>query len=508
MYSVFEACVLTSHIAICLIPMLNRRPSQPKLALVCLTLCAIGISPAAAKAQLPSLPERNSTSAVPTSNIVAPPTETAYTLGAGDVVRIEIFQVPQYSGESEVLVDGTLNLPLIGPVNVAGLSIEETTELLSSRYGQYLKRPLVTLSLLNRRPLQVGISGEINTPGAYTLTQTGTQSPRLTQLLEMAGGVTQVADIRQVQIERPGRNGNNQTFTVDLWQLLETGNSQYDISLRDGDSIYIPTGTISLEEASLLADSSFAASVSQPINVAVIGEVYRPGPYTLQGGLATTRDAGVPGASASSSTPTTVTRALQVAGGIKPRADIRKVQIVRPTRSGGSQVIDVDLWQLLEAGDVYQDVVLQANDTIFVPVATALDPSEVPTVASASFSPNSIRVNVVGEVARSGVIELPPNTSLSQAILSVGGFNNRAKESEAELIRLNPDGTVNRRTIPVDFAQGINDENNPLLQNNDVIIVNPSALARLSDEIGSILSPVGQVITNVFSPLRFLNIFD
>ena len=487
--------------------MLPRSLPLPQLALLCITLAASISSPLSVSAQqLPSLPGAPGNPA--TAPNTAPPAETAYTLGAGDVIRVDIFKVSQYSGESEVAVDGTLNLPLVGPVNVAGLTIDEATALLSSQYGQYLRRPLVTLSLLNRRPLQVGISGEINSPGAYTLTQTGTQAPRLTQLLEKAGGVTQVADIRQIQIQRPGRDGSQQTFTTDLWRLLETGSSQYDISLRDGDSIFIPTGSISLQDSTLLADASFAASVSEASNVSVIGEVYRPGPYTIRGGQATTRDAGVPGASSGSSTPTTVTRALQVAGGIRPRADIRQVQVVRPTRSGGSQVIDVDLWQLLEAGDVYQDVVLQANDTIFVPTALALNPEEVPTVLGSSISPNSIRVNIVGEVARSGAIELDPNTSLSQAILAAGGFNRRAREKDAELIRLNPDGTVVRRKIPVDFAGGINDENNPILQNNDVIIVNPSGLARLSDDIATVLGPVGQVITNVFSPLRFLNILD
>ncbi|MEM9807748.1 MAG: SLBB domain-containing protein [Cyanobacteria bacterium P01_D01_bin.56] len=486
--------------------MINRCLPHSRSSLIWAFFLLGAIASSPAKAQAPSLPELAPPSAT-NNNVVAvrPPTETSYTLGAGDVVNIDIFRVPQYSGESEVLVDGTLNLPLIGAVNVAGLTVEETTALLSNQYAQYLRRPLVTLSIITRRPLQVGISGEINQPGGYTLTQTGTQAPRLTQLLEKAGGVTQVANINQIEIRR---NGTQQTFTVDLWQLLETGNSQYDVSLRDGDSIFIPTGQLSLQEAALLADSSFAANASQPINVAVIGEVYRPGPYTLQGGLASTRDAGEIGSSATSSAPTTVTRALQVAGGIRPQANIRQVQVVRPTRAGGSQVIDVNLWNLLEVGDVQQDIVLQAGDTIFVPTATAVDTAEVPTVAAASFSPNTIRVNVVGEVERSGVIELQPNTSLSQAILAAGGFNTRAKESEAELIRLNPDGTVVRQTIPVDFAQGINQENNPLLQNNDVVIVNPSALARTSDDIGSVLRPIGQVITNIFSPLRFLNIFD
>ncbi|MEL7494305.1 MAG: polysaccharide biosynthesis/export family protein [Cyanobacteria bacterium J06554_11] len=450
---------------------------------------------------LPTLPTTEAETPPP-----LPPGETAYTLGAGDVVNIDIFRVPQYSGQSEVLVDGTLNLPLIGSVNVAGLTVEAATERLASRYSQYLRRPLITLSILNRRPLQVGISGEIRRPGSYTLTQTGTQVPRLTQLLETSGGISQSANIRQVQIERLGPDGIPQVYAVDLWQLLETGNSQYDISLRDGDSIYIPTARNSLVESALLADASFAADTSQPINIVVVGEVYRPGPYSLQGGVARTGDAGATSISGGA-TPTTVTTALQVAGGIRPRADIRQVQIVRPTRSGVSQIIEVDLWQLLEAGDAYQDTVLQAGDTVFVPVATEIDPSEIPTVASASFSPDSIRINIVGEVERPGVIELAPNTALSQAILAAGGFNARANEIEAELIRLNPDGTVTRETIPVDFAQAVNSANNPLLQNNDVVIVDPSAVARISDELGSVLNPIGQILQNVFSPLRFLDIF-
>ncbi|MEL6139777.1 MAG: sugar ABC transporter substrate-binding protein, partial [Cyanobacteria bacterium J06628_6] len=59
----------------------------------------------------------------------------------------------------------------------------------------------------------------------------------------------------------------------------------------------------------------------------------------------------------------------------------------------------------------------------------------------------------------------------------------------------------------VDFAQAVNSENNPLLQNNDVVIVDPSAVARVSDEVGSVLNPIGQILQNVFFPLRFLDIF-
>ena len=126
--------------------------------------------------------------AVPTPPI---PAESSYTLGAGDVVNVRIFRVPQYSGESQVSVDGALTLPLVGKINVDGLSLEAASDLLTSQYGQFLRRPIVTLSLSSRRPLQVGIAGEVSRPGSYNIDQNNTQSARLTQLIETAGGITQ-----------------------------------------------------------------------------------------------------------------------------------------------------------------------------------------------------------------------------------------------------------------------------------------------------------------------------
>ncbi|MEO0770685.1 MAG: SLBB domain-containing protein, partial [Cyanobacteria bacterium J06649_4] len=295
-----------------------------------------------------------------------------------------------------------------------------------------------------------------------------------------------------------------QLVTVNLWDLLANGNLSQDVVLQDGDSIFIPTALVPLDNAALLADASFASDVNQAINIAIIGEVYRPGTYTVQGGVARTGNAGTPGSAASANTPTTVTRAIQVAGGIKPRADVRKVQVVRPTRAGAPQVFEVDLWQLLEVGDLKQDAILQEGDTIFIPMATALSPEETSQLADASFSPDAIQVNVVGEVERPGTVQLPPNTPLAQGILAAGGFNTRASQGSAELVRLNEDGTVERTEIPVDFAQGLSEENNPLLRNNDVVIVNRNGLAAVSDTLGSVLNPLG----GVFSLFRFFNIFD
>ncbi|NJO43676.1 MAG: sugar ABC transporter substrate-binding protein [Cyanobacteria bacterium CRU_2_1] len=432
--------------------------------------------------------------------------EDAYRLGAGDRVRIDIFQVPQYSGENEVQVDGTFNLPLVGTIPVDGMTIEEASALLSAEYADFFRRPVVTITLLARRPLQIAVSGEVTQPGSYSVNQEGSL-PTLTQLLETAGGITRSADYRQIQVRRPLASGGEEVITVNLWDLLQSGDLSYDITLRDGDTIYIPATDVNLAEAPIIAASTFAANPEQPINVAVVGEVFQPGSYTVTGGTGRIADAGEGGGVDQANTLPTVTRAIQLAGGIKPLADIREVEIRRLIRTGEEQTFKVDLWALLQ-GDFRQDAILQEGDTIIIPVADALTPEEAAELRTSNLSPGSIRVNVVGEVEAPGAFSLASDTTLNQAILAAGGFNTRARRGSVDLIRLNPDGTVTRQKVEIDLDNGIDEANNPLLQDNDVVIIGRSDLASISDTVGTVLSPLGGIFSLFEFPFRFLRLFD
>lgn len=432
-------------------------------------------------------------------NGITVPSNAAYTLGAGDRVRIDILEVPDYSHEYQVLADGSLNLPLIGNLSVQGLSLKQAEARISNEYLSFLQLPCVTITLLAARPLKLGIAGEIHRPGSYTIPlEEGTSFPTVTQAIDLAGGVTQSADLRNVQIRRQTITGESQIVPVNLWALLQTGDLSQDVPLRDGDAIVIPAvENFDLSEGRQVAAASFSADRSQPVNIAVVGEVARPGPYTI-----TSESQGVGAENA----PITVTRAIELAGGIMPAADIRRIQVRRTTRTGVAQPpLEIDLWQLLKTGDLKQDAILQDGDTVIVPIATDINLQEAPQVAAASFSPDTIPVNVVGEVLRPGTVQVPPNTPLNQAILAAGGFNTRrARKSSVELIRLNPNGSVSRRRIPIDFKQGINEESNPLLHRNDVIVVGRSSLTSFSDTLGTALRPFG----SVFSFLNFFRIFD
>jgi polysaccharide export outer membrane protein len=475
------------------------------LALACLGV-AVGVAaPALAAADLP-LPQDSMEYSLTAQGV--PSVDERYTLGPGDQLAITVFMATQYDGNYEVLVDGSLNLPGAGSVMVGGLTMEAATTAVSSAYSGRLRRPIVTLSLVTPRPLRIGVGGEVSKPGAYTLTREGTQFPTIISALELAGGVTQLADIRQVEIQRLAQDGISRTITIDLWEFLQTGNIGYDLTLRDGDSILVPTvDEFDRVQSAQTTAASFASTDNESLNVAVVGEVFRPGPHTVTG-TAQTTSAGLQGQATGSAVAPTVTRAIQVAGGIKPDADVRGVQVFRRTRSGDRQEIDVNLWSLLQTGDLSEDIILQEGDTVYVPTATTLLPSDATELAAASFSPNSIRINVVGEVERPGPVEVPPNTPLNQGVLAAGGFNNRARKVDVELIRLNPDGTVSRRSLPIDFAAGVEEVNNPGLRNNDVIIVNRSAAATAGDALENIVTPLGRALTLFTVPATLLQLFD
>ncbi|MEC4853770.1 MAG: SLBB domain-containing protein, partial [Jaaginema sp. PMC 1079.18] len=446
----------------------------------------------------------------PPPDFTTPPASTSldsvYLLGGGDRLSVDIFEVPQYSGEYQVPVDGVIYFPLIGAVRIGGLTIQQASEAISQQYSQYLKRPIVTIRLLNTRPLNIFVSGEVANAGTFTIDliggagdNPGVQFPTLGQALKAAGGVTLAADLQNIQVTRRLSGGDTTLYRINLEQLLQSGVQGQDLAVRDGDSIYVPAATeIDLRRLRQLATLDFAANTSKGRTVSVVGEVERPGSYYLQ-----IASPGVEG------TLPTVTRALQEAGGITPLADVRNVQIRRLTKAGTEQLIAINLWELLQIGDTTQDTVLQDGDTIIIPEANDLSAAEATELATARFSPDTIQVSVIGEVDDPGIVNLPPNTPMNQALMTAGGFDRaRADNDVVRLIRLNPDGSVVSREVPIDITQGISEQSNPLLRNNDIIVVSRNRGTAFSDTVNNLLSTGSNVLAWLSVPSRIFSILD
>jgi polysaccharide biosynthesis/export protein len=369
----------------------------------------------------------------------------------------------------------------------------------------------VNLAQSSTAPRSVAVIGEVFRPGSYLITSGNENNPgggnaasgfpNITKAIQQAGGLTALANIRDIQLKRRAKDGSEKFVKINLWELLQ-GDVNQDTLLQDGDTVVIPKGpSINLAEARFLSQVNLAQDPTKPRNVAVVGEVGRPGTYSVSAGNTAEgpQGANIGGGGGLPS----VTRAIQLAGGITPQANIAGVKIRRPVRdgSGKEEIIDVNLWNVIRSGDLSQDVLLQEGDTIFIPVATETIAAEATQLATTTLAPGRIQVSVVGEVKKPGLTDLQPNSPLNAAILAAGGFNDaRANTKTVDLVRLNPDGSVTKRAIKVNFGKGINEDTNPILRNNDIILINRSTLAEVADPATTVINPISGAINII----RFL----
>ena len=440
-----------------------------------------------------------------------------YTLGAGDTIKIDVFNVPELSGSQTITPDGTINLPLVGAVRLEGLGLDEANALLRDKLNPFLVRNIVNVSLLSPRPLNIAIVGEVNRPGPRTLSYAGSSgaassvgSPSsgggaatLTAALASASGITSRADISNVQISRRDGASGRRIIRINLQNLLEKGDVSQDIRILDGDSILVPPLTeASTSQTRLVSTSTFSPD-TYTIQVAIVGEVNRVGPQTLlysRNGVSSTGLASTTTAAGNSSNggPVTLSRALQSANGVTEIADIRNVEISRLNYKGERTIVKADLLNLITKADLSQDITLTDGDLITVPRLAKTNPNDYLQVAKATFSPIAITVQVVGEAVRPGPLQLRPNSSFTEAISFAGGLTNDAAWKSVELYRVNPDGTILRRELVADLNLPMNEETNPGLRDRDVIVVRQSQGA-------SILNTTTKLLGNLITPFALIN---
>ena len=303
-----------------------------------------------------------------------------YIIGPGD--RLELsFLSPAYKelgGSFELLSDGSTSLPSLGSVMLEGLTVQQANTWLERLYARTLRRPTLNLRVVTARPLQVSIIGEVETPGLYTLSQQGD------------------------------------------------------------------------------------ASAVQGVGGAV---------------------SGLP----------TVVSAIQKAGGLTLVANLTDVRLQRRIPGDSQQLREttLDLLALLQRGDKRQNPFLQDGDTLVVGKAASIPSNEVMELAATNLSPQSIRVNLVGEVKRPGQLELPANIPLAQAILAAGGPTDvRANRGDIELVRLNRNGTASTQRFRLDFRRGVSSAFNPPLRDGDSVIVHRSVYGVAADALDIVAVPL------------------
>ena len=256
-----------------------------------------------------------------------------YLIGSGDLISIDVFDVPELSRAVRVSESGHISLPLI-PVKIraAGLSGFQLEEKLAEllQVNGLVSSPQVTVFVKEHRSQPITIIGAVNKPTVY-------QVIRHTTLLEALSYAQGLADdagstVLVTRPTRPGEGtdtpGDPPTVTINLKDLLDSGDPQFNIPVFGGDVI----------------------SVARAGIVYVVGAVQRPGGFVLK----------------SDSEEMTALKAVALAQGLKGTSKPARAAIIRKDpETGEEQVIDVNLKSIMARKA--EDVGLYANDILFVP---------------------------------------------------------------------------------------------------------------------------------------------
>jgi protein involved in polysaccharide export with SLBB domain len=323
------------------------------------------------------------------------PTPVDYVLGVGDEIVINIWGAAEANYELTVTPEGLVRIPSLGPVQLAGLSIEKARERLLSRLQDIYSglRPnqpqnantYADVSLGNVRSIKVTIVGEVTQPGTYTISSLAT----VFNALYASGGPTNSGTFRNIQIIR----GNSVADTLDIYDFLVYGDQSDNIRLRDQDIIKIDPYLSRVE---------------------LRGEVKQPAIYEMKEGE-------------------TLGDLVEYASGFTERAFTKRLVLRRNTDIQRS-ISDVS-WP------EGSDLVLQSGDEIRV--GELLDRFEN-------------RVSIRGAVFREGEYELDEGMVLTDLIDKAAGLREDAYMQRGVIFRTQDDLTVQTLAFSVaDMMDGV-----------------------------------------------------
>lgn len=232
----------------------------------------------------------------------------ALRMGAGDAIRITVYQSPDLSLETRLTDTGVISYPLLGRVSLAGLTPSEGEARIAEqlRKGDFVKNPQVSIVVTQVRANQVNVLGYVARPGRVPLDIAGM---RLSEILALSGGVT--SDGAESVLISGQRDGKPFSRTIDLPRIFTPEGRGDDIVMQPGDSVWVDRVPV----------------------VYLYGEVQRPGQVRMARGMS-------------------VMQALASAGGLTLRGTQRGLQLHRRGATGAVQTLSPGLNDTLRDGDV------------------------------------------------------------------------------------------------------------------------------------------------------------
>ncbi len=242
----------------------------------------------------------------------------------GDQLAVQVFGDQTLTQSTMVLSDGTVDYPLIGKVKLGGKTPNEAAALLASRMHEYVRHPVVTVEITQLAQPDVLVLGDVKSPGKYNLPSDG----RLTDAIAAAGGL---ANTNGAFPEARIADSQGKVTNVSLEGLLQNGQTNLDMTLEEGDVVYVP-GPITM-------------------NVDVSGAVDHPGEIQVNEG-------------------DHLSTAIAKAGNSQnAQSDLNHIRLIRTGPDGKQTQQEINLYDALKNGDIAADPKLEKGDVIYVPQA-------------------------------------------------------------------------------------------------------------------------------------------
>jgi polysaccharide export outer membrane protein len=199
--------------------------------LATLSLAGCGTSP-------PSVERRDVT--VEPARGAAPAWRRAGLLGPGDQVDIFVWGYPDYTRRATVGFNGSLPYPVVGELAVAGKTLEQVNEQVRLALSDFIKEPVVKVTVATSRPQRIQVLGEVAKPGAYSLPAPDTS---LIEALALAGGPTLDARLGNLLVVRD-LGKQVEIHTIDYRRITREGDVSGNLRLQDGDIVFMPVAVI------------------------------------------------------------------------------------------------------------------------------------------------------------------------------------------------------------------------------------------------------------------------
>jgi len=277
----------------------------------------------------------------PPVGVQAPPTDTPaanYILGPDDQLSVHVLDVDDIDPTKPIKIDlhGFMDVPIIGKVNAAGLTVDQLERQLTDSLAKYVHNPRVTVTVFDYHSQPFSVFGAVNTPGVYSFTGENT----LVQAISRAGGLRPDAG-NAINLTRRSEEGpipisgattdasrEYSTVRIDVRALLDAKNPQNDILVKPGDVLSVPKADM----------------------VYVVGAVKQAGSFPL-----------------SERQEISVLQAVSMAQGLESGSSPKHAKILRGSLTAQRMEIPVDVKKIL-AGKT-SDVSLMANDVLFIPTS-------------------------------------------------------------------------------------------------------------------------------------------